>query len=88
MAASGLARQGATDALDDILEVVRLALPAGGGSVGSMLMPLAAALDLARATNPEAVERVRRLAKEWRGPAPAKPKEWDRQFDEIMRTAV
>jgi hypothetical protein len=84
LAASGLARQGATDALDDVLEVVRLASPAEGGSIGSMLMPLQAALDLARATSPEAIGRARSLAREWRGDQPARPKEWDREFEEML----
>ena len=49
-----------------------------------MLIPVQSALELATLIGPEAVERVRRLATEWRGPAPAKPKSFDRELDALL----
>jgi hypothetical protein len=70
------------------LELVRAASPAGGGSVGTMLMPLRAALDLAATADAPTLERVKALAVEWRGEPPSRPKQWDREFDEILRGAT
>ncbi len=85
MAASGLARHGDVAAFDDVLELLRRSSPAGEGDVGSMIMPTQSALELANRIGPQAVERVHTLVAEWRGPAPAKPKHWDRELDRVLR---
>jgi hypothetical protein len=83
-AATGVQRQGDTSAFEDVLEVLRRASPAGGGSVGEMLIPVQVALSLAERIGPDAVERVGRLAKEWRGSAPSKPKIFDQELDSLL----
>jgi hypothetical protein len=85
MAASGLARHRHVASLEDILEVLRRASPAGGGDVSAMVLPTQSALELAGAIGPEAIERVRRLVADWRGPLPAKPKQADRELDRVLR---
>ena len=85
IAASGLARHGYVAAFEDVLEVTRRSSPAGDGDVGSMIMPTQSALELATRIGPQAVERVRALVAEWRGPVPAKPKQWDRELDRVLR---
>ena len=83
-AATGVERQGDTTAFEDVLEVLRKSSPADGGSVGEMLIPVQCALSLAQRIGPEAVERVRRLATEWRGTAPSKPKVFDQELDALL----
>jgi hypothetical protein len=85
MAASGLARHRDAASRDDVLEVVRRASPAGGGDVGAMVMPVRSALELAETIGQEAVERVRQVIADWRGPVPAKPGQADRELDRILR---
>lgn len=84
MAAGGLARQRSTEDLDAVLGVVRRASPAEGGSTGSMYLPVQSALELATLLGPDAVERVRTLATEWRGPAPTRPNQFDRELDDLL----
>ena len=85
MAASGLARHRYVASFEDVLEVLRRASPAGGGDVGAMVLPLRSALELAGAIGSEAIERVRRLVADWRGPLPAKPRQADRELDRVLR---
>lgn len=65
--------------------MLRRSSPAGEGDVGSMIMPTQSALELANRIGPKAVERVRELVAQWRGPVPAKPKQWDRELDRTLR---
>jgi hypothetical protein len=76
LASQALARQGLTSDLPALLEAVHRMSPADGGTLDSMLPPLAAALDLATRAGPEAIAEVKARAREWRIPAnPRRPQE-------------
>ena len=78
MAASGLARQGDITDLPGVLQAVHRMSPADGGSAGSMVLPLKAALALAELAGPEIVLGVRAQARAWRtAPSPSRR---DREF--------
>jgi hypothetical protein len=83
-AASGLARQRDTASLEAIIEVIRRDSPAGGASVGAMLIATRSALELAMLVDSDAVGRVRAVATECRGPRPTRPKAADRVFNEEL----
>ena len=83
-AASAMVRQRATDTLDEVLDVVRRASPAEGGSNGTMLLPVQIALELAELIGPDAVARVKSMSSSWRGPEPTKLPRHERQWaDEL-----
>jgi hypothetical protein len=76
LAAMGLARQGVAGDLPALLEALRRMSPADGASPEAMVLPLTAALELARRAGPGAVADVQGRAREWRRPpgAPARPR--------------
>ena len=76
LAATGLARQRDTSSLDAVLDLVHKESPASGGDIGSMLLLLQSALELAALAGPDEVDRVKSAAREWRGARPARRRSW------------
>lgn len=79
-AASGLARQQDVTDLPAVMDLLFRLSPADGASVGTMVAPLRAALDLAALAGPEIVEGVKIRAREWRAAGGRRPA-WDRDHD-------
>lgn len=89
LAAGGLAQQGDITDLPAILDIVRRFSPVEGGSAGAMLMPLGAALELARLAGPEVVAGVKARARGWRGAPSRHRPQWEGDtgaaLDELLR---
>jgi hypothetical protein len=65
-AAMGVARQGDASDLVQLLAAVHRMSPADGGTIESMMLPLMAALRLAKIAGPRSVDDVRAKARAWR----------------------
>lgn len=85
LAAGALARQGDITDLPAILGLVHRCSPDDGGTVEAMLLPLSAALDLARAESPMVVTGVKDRARQWRGmPAARRRTTWAGDADAAL----
>jgi len=84
MACAGLARQGDLTDLPAVLDVVHRFSPEEGGSADAMLMPLRAALDLARPAGPAIVAGVQARARGWRGTPTRRRAAWEGDVEALL----